>query len=105
MGTTKDRETGGNTKHEIRRTKFDALPSRSASVGPLQRPKKRVLTSSEAADYLGYAGPSAAFNEFIMKLGVRPLRRGAYDRFAIDKALDAQGEDAPSVNYGEIDYG
>jgi len=105
MGTTKDRETGSNTKHEIRRTKCDSLTRQSSPFNGLRRPKKRVLTSSEAADYLGYAGPSAAFNEFVMKLGVRPLRRGAYDRFAIDKALDAQGEDAPSVNYGEIDYG
>jgi len=105
MATTKDGETGGNTKHEISQSKFGSQPHRSASVGRLQRPKKRVLTSSETADYLGYSGPSAAFNEFIVKLGVRPLRRGAYDRFAIDKALDAQSEDAPSVNYGEIDYG
>ena len=105
MGKKKHGETGGNSKHEIRRSKFEGPSRQMASIGRLQRPKKRVLTSSETADYLGYAGPSAAFNEFIVKLGVRPLRRGAYDRFAIDKALDAQGEDAPSVNYGEIDYG
>ena len=105
MGTTKYGERGGNTKQQVRRTKFDSLPRQSPSFNGLRRPKKRVLTSSEAADYLGYAGPSAAFNEFIIKLGVRPLRRGAYHRFAIDRALDAQGEGAPSVNYGEIDYG
>jgi len=33
MGTTKDRETGGNTKHEIRRSKFDALPPNLNPVG------------------------------------------------------------------------
>ena len=33
MGTTKDRETGGNTKHEIRRSKFDALPPNAIPVG------------------------------------------------------------------------
>ena len=105
MGTTKHRETGGNSRQEIHRSQFDSLSRTSSSFNRLRRPKKRVLTSSEAADYLGYAGPNSAFNDFIVKLGVRPLRRGAYDRFAIDKALDAQGDDAPSVNYGEIDYG
>ena len=68
MGTTKHGETGSNTKQEIRRTKFDSLPRQSPSFNGLRRPKKRVLTSSEAADYLGYAGPSAAFNEFIICL-------------------------------------
>jgi len=33
MGTTKDRETGSNTKHEIRRSKFDALPPYAVPVG------------------------------------------------------------------------
>ncbi len=72
---------------------------------PLPKPKRRILTANEAADYLGYAGPSATFKRYMVKLGVSSLRQGAYDRFAIDKALDAQMEAAPSVNYEDIDYG
>ena len=33
MSGAKDEETGGNTKHEIRRSRFDSLPPNVAPVG------------------------------------------------------------------------
>ena len=33
MSEAKDEETGGNTKHEVRRSKFDSLPPNPSPIG------------------------------------------------------------------------
>lgn len=48
----------------------------------------RIMRAEEAAHYLGYERPTAAFYKRVNALGIRPLWAGAYDRMAVDAAID-----------------
>lgn len=77
---------------------------RAAKPPPLLRPVRRILSPAEAADYLGYNGPSASFYSRIKALGVSPLWPGGFDRQAIDGALDRAAGLEADPNYGDVDY-
>jgi len=70
-------------------------------------PTKRVLPAAEAAQYLGYAAPTAAFYAYTRVIGVSPLpeRKGAYDRIAIDAALDRASGFEAQTDFGTVSYG
>ncbi|MAZ02538.1 MAG: hypothetical protein CMN56_05310 [Sneathiella sp.] len=51
--------------------------------------KPRIISGQEAAEYLGYSGPTDAFKKFCREIGVKPIRRGRYDIQQIDAALDS----------------
>lgn len=73
----------------------------------LPKPECRVLTADEAAQYLGYARANAAFYAFLASCSVKPLadRKGAYDRLALDRALDTASGFASNDEWGQINYG
>lgn len=89
-----------------------ALAERRRKAGevppqPIGAERKRLLSRSEAARYLGYSGATAAFDHYCTRLGVAPLpgRRGVYDKLALDDAIDRIGRLAASDDYKSIDYG
>ena len=73
----------------------------------LPKPECRVLTADEAAQYLGYARASAAFYAFLTSCSVKPLadRKGAYDKLALDRALDVASGFKANDEWGQINYG
>ncbi len=66
-----------------------------------------MLTREEAALYLGYQTASAAFDSYCARIGVVPLekRKGAYDRLAIDRALDRASGLVADDGFETVDYG
>lgn len=67
----------------------------------------RIMRRDEAANYLGFDKGGAAFDAYCRLIGVSSLagRRGAYDRIAIDAALNRQNGCSPDTNYESADYG
>jgi len=81
--------------------------STSSKRSGLPKPECRILTAEEAAQYLGYPRASAAFYTFVASCGVKPLgeRRGAYDKLALDRAIDAASGFTANDEWGQIGYG
>ena len=72
----------------------------------LPKPECRILTANEAAEYLGYSRATAAFYSFTARMAITPIRKGAYDKVALDKALDGvTGVAEPADDYEAVDYG
>ena len=71
------------------------------------RSMRRILTATEAARYLGYPAMTAAFYAYMRTIGIAPLpdRKGAYDRVAIDAALDRASGLVADNEYHAVSYG